>query len=781
MNPSEIRQRFQPKHYMKTRRTSGVGPGKNMLALARVSYVNYEEHTITLRMISGEDQEFQRVPVPITYPGAGARRFLGSMPEEGDIAVVGFMNYESDGQSPAPIILSWLIPGISSGYDWMMTQPFAPDEFPLDSKNSMFTRGVYNKVRHKLRHMNPGDVVASSSKGSDMILNEDVQLSNRRGNEIIIRDSDQSIIERACQKFTVLSGVRVYSGMVQRDAAIVPSTMFSDGVEWDTLNLSDPESGDLYTDQQLEKSKRRLKDELYPHPVFDRRGDDGKLYESNVSGLIYSPSSDPYSILQRSLSINDKYLLSDDKSRPTAVYGGKYINRISTSSSGNGKPLNGLLSGVSYTEYRLEINHTSDGTLPVSEQTDGFDADRLPDSVPNGSSLSSPKKPFIEQVMGTVVGNDPFSVKGRSVYGLPLTPVIFNSSGGVTPSMESAIGLDIGDHAATLFSISPQTPNGGRNSFSSYTKDGRLFSYISGNKSKQYSAEIALLSGLKVSSGGKIVLEAENGFEFNSGKGKGDNYGLNLGSTSGAVKVYGGGTSTDGPSNNPSLFLEGKDNVRIKSGKSVLIDTSDISTVSSNNLMKSKNGIGIIAGEGVTVTSKVYNQVTSGKASYGFYGPKDNLPTNGAFRETVFAGIAVGAADKYMVVQGDREETFLLGNHKTSILVGNITYESVAGKFSAVSGANSLEIDFVSGLSANMTVGNTSFNNIAGGFSVNAQTSVNVRATGTTVVSGAGGISLGGPGKVGGIVCGSDLDPLTGLPLSTLGMGSPGHTLILPT
>ena len=68
------------------------------LGVAKVSLVNYEEFTVTLRVVLGEEQEFQRIPIPITFPGAGNRHFFGAMPQVGDYCVVGWMAQESGGR-----------------------------------------------------------------------------------------------------------------------------------------------------------------------------------------------------------------------------------------------------------------------------------------------------------------------------------------------------------------------------------------------------------------------------------------------------------------------------------------------------------------------------------------------------------------------------------------------------------------------------------------------------------------------------------------------------------
>ena len=54
-----------------------------------------------------------------------------------------------------------------------------------------------------------------------------------------------------------------------------------------------------------------------------------------------------------------------------------------------------------------------------------------------------------------------------------------------------------------------------------------------------------------------------------------------------------------------------------------------------------------------------------------------------------------------------------------------------------------------------------------------------VVSAGPTTIRGAAVTLSATGGKVGGIVSSADLDPLTGLPLITFGMGSPTHLLSL--
>lgn len=768
-------------------RTSS-GNAAMSLGVARVVTVNYEEFTVTLRVVLGEDQEFTRNPIALTFPGAGHRHFLGAMPEEGDYCVIGHLSQETDGRTSTPVILGWITPGTWMGHDWMVSQPFAPDEWSMDPKDSHFVAGQFKRVRHKLRHMEPGNVVASSSQGSDLVLNEEVLLTNRRGNEIRLRDNDQSIVIRALQEFSALGGTRTYSGMVQRDATFLPTSMFDRGVDWDGPRQINLEENRPYTNSELRSfGTERSFNQLVPNTVFDRF-EDGSVGARN-SGVFFEAALDPYDFLERG-----SYTLSgfafDDKVRSDAVYGGKPYYRVSRQTDSAGNYLNAAignsLQARAYTEHRIELTHTWDGRLPVTDQTDDFDADRLPRTQGGVSS----NRPFLESVMGTVVGNDPYTVEGRSKYGKPLKPRVFDFSGRPAPSFENAAGSPEGDQAATMFRLFPPTVNSGPATYTSFTKDGRFLAAIQGPLTKRYSTEIFSRSGIRVATGGVMRLEADGGLELNINNGSPENnFGLNLASNNGAVRIFGGGQRNEasagktsaptggGAADQPNVILEGRNNVEIKGSRRVFSNANRIESKANQISNEALSLIELNAGDRIKMTAKTMDRIVNGKMTTNIHGPKDNLPTNTPFRSTTISGLGIGTVDEYQLIQGDRSETLFLGNHTTSVLVGNLTYETLLGTFTARATPNQMTLDSASGMTTSVVAGNIQMDAFAGATNISGQVSVTIRSSGPTVVSGAAGITLGGPGKVGGIVSSSDLDPLTGAPLGTYGMGSPGHVL----
>lgn len=788
---------YQNMHAQKQRSSSG--PSSFNVNVGRVMTVDYENHTVTLKILTNTDQEFARAPVATTYAHAGPRTFCGHIPSVGEYCILGHVTQESDGRTTTPVILQWILPGTWVGHDWLTTQPFAPDEFSMDPRDSSFVAGEFQRVRHKLPHMRPGQFTATSAMGSDFFLHEDVYLANRRGNEIVLRDTDQALVTRAVQHFGSYGGTRVYSGMVQRDATFLPSQLFFDGVYWDGPQQFNTDENRPLTEDEL----RALGDlqpqdigTFTPHRVFDRLQDDGTL-GNRKSNLFVQPNLDPYDFLKRGLFVTAEGQAFDDRVSSDAVFGGKSMYRVSSVSSESGQPLNAFLGtgdqSRGFTEHRVELAHTWDGRLPVTEQTDGFDADRLPRSTPtNVDPLGrSSNAAYIENVMGTVCGNDPFSLSGRSRYGLPLTPIVFDpGTGGRNPTLEPAVGRPLGDQAATLFRLFPPLPNAGPPTFWSVTKDGRFFASIAGDVSAPYSAEVAMRSGLRLGLGGVLRLELERGIELVSSNGDPlNNYGLNLGSDNGALRLFGGGNSTEGSisqrtaptgggeGDSPSVMIEGRNNVSVKATKRILHNAARVESKGQTITMRALAGVDMQGGDKISASSKTWDQTTTGKATYQFNGPKDNLPPNGAFRQTTFTGIALPLADQYLVVQGDRLSQFLIGNDILNVTLGNIVRSIQAGFFTTLVGSNVMTLDSFTGLNQVVTAGNITQTAVAGGIFTSSSVNTTMRSTGPMVVSGTAGTILGGPGKVGGIVSSTDLDPLTGLPLATFAMGSPGHIL----
>jgi predicted RecA/RadA family phage recombinase len=792
-----------PDHEM--RRSLGAevatNPSTNWAALAhslaRVKEVQYEELKCTLVVLTGESQVSEFTGVDITVPCGGKRHFFGALPERGDICYVGWGVRESAGtaSSKTPIIVGWAPQAAWMGHEWIAHQAMQRGENMDTPSDRTVTSGTFDRVRFKMRHLSPGNVFASSSQGSDLVLDESVLISNRRGNEIRLRDSDQALITRSLQNYQAMAGARVYSGMVHREARLLPSTMFSDGTYWDnspqTIDNNTPRGTELLGDSPV---PNRF---LTPGQIFTRTvGATESLFVADQGEV--PARLDPFVFLQWG-GLTDARGFRTDAALPggvsNTIYGGKAMYRVGLANNGrvdnaiarsqnsNTPPVDSL------TEYRVEVTHTSNGTLPVTEQTDGFDSERLPTSPPTqGNPLGSGRQPFIEWVMGSVVGNDPFSFLGRPLYGIPLRAQIRDASGNVSPSLVSALNSPLGEHSATLFRLVSVVPglNGvTSSSFTSFTKDGRFRAYLAGGP---VSAEVATEGDLSLAVGGVLDLSLAGGIRINGTAGPG-NVGLNLGSATGAVVIRGGGAlnSTTGAQSTtpslgnvtPSVVVDGTQGVMLRSDAAVNINATDavnIANTGSINL-NAQNQVSIRSGQNVSLSAQTHSVVLTGSETVNYGGPENSDPSNGPSRQVTFSstpatGNLGGVVDRYRMVYGSRTEEFQLpgSNHTTSIIgQGNLTYETNQGRFRARAGTNQMDLDSVSGLSTTVAVGDASTTVSTGGITQTAQTDLTLRATtGTATLSGAQGVKLVSPGSAnGGIVCGSDLDPLTGIPYST--------------
>ena len=766
----------------------------NVLGIGRVINIDYEDFFVTLKIVSGSPIDSVRVPVPMTFPGAGTRHFFGAMPQIGDYCIVGWMNQESSQKSDrSPVVLSWLLPGVFPGRDWMTTAEFEKSEFDIESpKDKALFDGIFNPIRRKLRHIQPGNIVGSSAQGSDIVLDEGVILANRRGNEFRLRDQDQAAITRALQRFDALAGVRSYQGMVQRDATLLAPYMVSDGYQWDAKEQM---IGDEPVSQgQLPRDNRAPRGFLTPA---------GMLRKSPFAGSTSLPSTtlsrsrlpldrdlDPYEFLQRGGFIDSTGFVVDDRHLPTAIYGGKPVLRVASQNRSN-PALDP--DAPTLTEYRIEVTHTSDGRLPVTEQTDLFDAERLPGVNPSSIQGLPPNTPFIEWVMGSVVGNDPFSQMGRTKYGLPLKAVIFEGDRPAPRldaiplprnSNDRAKPTALGDHAATLFRLSPLT--GEADTFWSVNKKGQFRATLGGPASEN-SLEAFLRGGLKLGVAGKfdILLNGHIGFRT-LGKSS-----MNFTADDGSVVIYGGGPVKDasamgerlfgsggGESGLPAVKIEARTNALITSGRTTTIQGNLVEVQGPSVRLRANQDMALEAVDRIGMSTETLSVAVNGKASETFSGPKNLLPTNGALHERTYVHLLAGTCESVTYALGSREETFVLGNHDTTVLVGNLSYTTLAGTYTARAVTSSMELG-PAGVTGTALAGNVTLQAVAGAATMTGLASASLIATGgPALVRGSTSVYLGAPvfgTDFGPILCAGSREPFTNLPFATWGLGAKAH------
>jgi hypothetical protein len=766
-----------------------TGPGAFGLSIARVVRVDHVKHQVAIQVITGENDIWDWVPIPATCAAAGSRRFMGSIPECGDICVVGWLASEPK----APMILAWLPIAATAGIEWLPTQEFLPAEVDMNPQTLAHYEGIYGRYRHKTIPMRPGNVVLSSSQGSDLVLDEGVLITNRRANEIHLRDADQAIVFRSLQQFHAMGGARVYAGMVQRDATFLPLRMFSDGINW-AAGIQQDANGDPLQPSELGSDGLAIAS-LTPHRAFVRSD---TTRPGAASGIIFQDNIDPYSFLSRGLFIgSDGIALDPNAVRSDAEYGGKPMFRVSldTTPEASTGPSNSLVAetnaeGDTLTEYRIELDHTWDGRLPVTEQTDGFDADRLPSDAVQVNAMSF-GGPFLTWVMGSVVGNDPYTNQGRRLYGLPLAPIIFDADGTVDPHLDSGIGLPLGEHAATQLDPPIDDPATLPTTFISTNKNGQVRGFVGGAQNED-SIQLALNGGMKIQSNGPLVFDVPYiDFKFRNGDPT-NNYALNLTSDSGAILISGSAPTTKGSFSARTTQSDLQENmlpsvaIDAPSGN-VAISAARFTTISG------ANGIQLVNTDTVQIVPKknlecyadntsflgnTMKKTVQGKEENLYSGPKTFLPTNLPIRETKFIGTPLtghfgGDTDTYSMLLGNRDEVIRLGSHTTRVNVGNITWGAGVGTVTIEAGILALKSQITmtaATISATSNFGNISMSALR--VSGSATISASLKSRGITTVGGSL-VSLNTTGgNVGGIVSSIDRDPLTNQPLQFFGMGS---------
>lgn len=761
---------------------------------AKVTRVDGKAMVVDLAALSGPSIEMKKIP--ITFANAGSRHFLGAIPEVGDICLVGQSPAES-GRSKRFVILGWFVPATQPGYDWLSVRSHAPGELGLTSKDQVYLEGAASQRRHKLRQIEKGNIIASSAQGSDLLLTESATMTNRRGNEVILRDQDQALVVRSLQQFHAGAGFRTYSGMIQRDANLLP-TQLARGRK------------DYAGDRQVDEAGNPLS-----AAALNARTGAGYLQTSEIfEGDFIAPTSvDPANVLPRGLFLDAGGNLI--VGRNSATYGGKPMYRVCSDLKSNGVTADGV--GV-FTEYRIEVAHTTDGTLPVTEQTDGLDVDRLlstapataPDSDGGPGSLQdpanrSPNSPMVEFVLGTAVGNDAFA--DPESYGIPLVAKVATPDGTrqtvIRPYDSTTDSL--GDQLAFLVrSRDPTNPT--RESFIALSKSGAWLTNFQGEGSAvvQENLRTGKRSFLGTDKDGTSqTTTAQGTISLSAATGRAsDNVGIDIGSEGGAVSIFAGGSNTAGAadgSENPNDPANSKTALSLTSAKSTLLSAVDDVVVSGSTIantagtihLASSAAVNINSGDAVSTSTKTLGVTVAGLAEYTFGGPKDGLPTNGGSRSTSFSaspatGSPGGAIDSYSMLFGGRKETFRMGKHDTLMNVGSFNVRTMtpipAGMLSPGAG-------FLVSTGVPLLDNKVNANPVGISVTSNIGTAKLSATKGTATVSGIAGaalrslaqvgitapyVSVKAPGFPGGVLTDGCIDSLTGRPFLTSGtLGCP--------
>jgi hypothetical protein len=434
------------------------------LHAGHIIHVDTETMVCSVRVDSMQG-EYHDVPIPGSG-GAGPRSWSGNIPEPGSKVIIGWKKFDAHGRGFRPYILTFLSPGTFIARDY---EPFssanpadAAAVLQIDPTLADDPRQNLGVIRLKARKGYPGDYIASSSGGSDMILDRDVLLTNRAGNEIRLRDSDQSAILQVRNEFTANAAGYYRRGLIKRNAfAFLPDLYPLDNNDQPAQVISPGTSTTL--DANGEPIDR--------NPAYDTLLGFGLINADGTLNFQDQTTPAGYSINPENTS---KTQPGDTNTLvfypPVVMPDGQHVSYIV-----QGEPANSFAqTTLAYTEDRREIQHLSDGTMAVTEEGDGFQID-------------SPAPVYIEDVLGTVVGNDFFTDSGRPLYKRVLGMRVFNnpdqgipSSGPAFEPVDTVNRLGVMDAVglARLFRLYSPYPGSTNQYVFGITKEGKVLCHI---------------------------------------------------------------------------------------------------------------------------------------------------------------------------------------------------------------------------------------------------------------------------------------------------------------
>lgn len=798
VNRGRVRQRLNNRQRRRLQAES-LNYTEGVLRRAYVVGVNAPNMTVDLQLIQGPNtQPFTNIPV--SFGHAGSRSFMGVMPEMNDQCIVGFA--PSTLTNNRPYIVAWVAAAPRMGVDWNPVALFSGEEVEPTLRTKL-TAGPYAPViRFKGPRLEEGNAFISSAQGSDLILTESAVLTNRRGSEINLRDQDQALVIRSQQQFHAGSGFRVYAGIAQRDVG-VPSYMLWAHQHWSGWATSFSDGRDIPpwnmpTDYAPTQS-------LMTSPIF-QRGAGGERLSTELGETTgqFSPWLDPYLIYQRgaftSASGSVQAGFSD------SIYNGKIINQVGPSGIRNPYMSTSLENG--YAEYRIEVSYEDDGTLPVSEQTDGFEVDRLPISpVQTGESgivghPQSLKMPDVEMVLGTYVGNRPFGPES-ALYGRPLCPQLYDENGSLSPGLVPAVGKPESEQAAWMVVVRSVDDPDGEPSWMAITKGGAFRSHFSGAGSD--TAQAYYSQGQTIAAGGSgLTLAADEGSLdlVHSDGANADGFGITL-ETPAAVLIHGTAPSTVGKAaspaaaaKNPAVHVKSDSNTKIESAKTTNISSPEIIVDNCESEVHNvTSAIKFKSGDQFGVNAKSGNFMYTGDCTVSYGGKRDGIPLNGAsLVETFSANPATGilgaqAVHEKSVQFGKTDTSGIAHKEEWSSNVGAFEVQATGTSLPAVgfgSGVrlgsgiepidNSFSVTPATGVSATCFAGGLSFKTLSGGSSIVATLPVQ-SATPSPTLFTTSLATLQAPGIfIGAGLSDGCIDSLTGRPF--ISSGTVGYSTV---
>jgi len=677
--------------------------------------------TADVKVLTGGGDRYE---IDLTQGMAGPRSFWGGVPEVNSIVLLG---YRKVGRLTIAMILGYLPVGNRSGLRFDPFTAYDPTEMTPEESAEVLQR-YGTTTRYKRLKIRPGQCGGMSADGAEFVLSRDVQMVNRAGDSFELRDADRTLVMQAIHKVESQSGVRTVAGPIRRSDMWLPWGITREGLT-------------------------TLKDEAASYWGTD---------ELQAAGPGVSPGG-PAKFADSTGKLQG--WLNDSVNQPHATYtNGKQAYYPTTYPGVGVEDPDGAGAQV-YVEHRTEISHLTDMVQDVLGDIDGFTVDR--------------HDPFIELVMGTLVGNDAFnSTIGQRNYGKILAPVLFEDFWQQTGKRlkldavnrsPTEPDLEVNTMAgAFLFRVRPPRKVNDNEFAVAVSKQGKLFVNVPGSSVERYpsgtknvSAEMSFGGGSKIRMGMtapeklSLHLTTDGGLYFDLGA---DAQGNSLTVRHhGTVKFIHASTNDD---NHTAMNweIQGDKWEAVQGTVNATVEGSDLRTVSGQALLRADR-VTTNAFSGYSLNAGEINTMVSGKSQYNHAL---------AVLENIIAGGKVST-----VLAGGRVTTTAAGAVADNVLGGAKTVNVAAGAYTVSVGTGAVSLVTGAGAVAVSTgAGAMSLNAAAGAVSVVAGLALNIVAATLCAIT-APQILFGGPAAVLGVCRGipmmppgsPSLDWITGLPL----------------
>lgn len=687
------------------------------LKLGIITRVDEVNLKADVKIITGGGSRYE---IDLTQAMCGPRSFWGGVPEVNSLVILGYRKVHKRFHNT--VILGYIPVGNRSGLSFDPFSSIDPND-TTPEEAEVVAAYLGRVTRYKRMLLRPGDVGGMSSSGAEIALTKDVLLYNRAGDSIELRDSDRTLVTQALHRMDSAAGVRLYSGPTRRGDQWFPPDIFkSDGV---TVQ----DEGDRYYGRDNLQATGPIGNTIV--------GSDGKFLDVINSADEFPP-------------------VTFSNSRRAFYAGTRAAVSLETRAG---------LGMESYVERRLEISHTTDLVQEVLSEIDGFASDL--------------KRPYIEQVMGTLVGSEAYtSTMGMRQYGRVLRPYIFQS---FQDNAGSILKLEEVDRnpakpdievetlaGAYLFRIYPPQVTDDNVFGVAVSKQGKLFVNIPGSKEEKYhpgtknvSVEAALGGAVKAVIG-SATPDALSGHITCAGGLR-----LELGADAvgnsltvihhGAIKwQHASPQSDDGVTQTEEI--SGTKQIAVDGTLSTTVEGT-LETVASGQHSMKADRMAIQAFGGLTQNCGEFNQLVSGKSQFNY-------------AMAVVENIVLGGKLS-TILAGGRIENVAAGAVVQNVLGGATTCNCAAGAYTVSVGTGAVSVATGAGAVALSTAaGAMSLAAAAGAVAVTAGMAINMTAAVAVSMIGAQ-ILLGGPAAVFGVCRGAPMHPpgsmsldwITGLPL----------------